>query len=83
MAKAKTATQTEESQDAEEIQNVEESQDAQESAPGPAVFVLNKSFGAVVAGVHKLWAAGSEFVAGEDDATISLLARSGADLTQK
>jgi hypothetical protein len=71
MAKAKAVSQT------------EEQQDAQESAPGPAVFVLNKSFGAVVAGVHKLWAAGSEFVAGEDDATISLLARSGADLTQK
>ncbi len=55
----------------------------QQAEGGPSVFVLNKSFGAIVARQHKFWAEGTEFEAGKDDAVISLLARSGADLTQK
>lgn len=61
----------------------EQQPEDQKPEAGPAVFVLNKSFGALVGRRHAFWPAGTEFVAGKDDATISLLARAGADLTQK
>lgn len=44
------------------------------------MFELKKSFGAIVNGKHELWAAGSTFTAGEDDAVIAFLARSGAEI---
>jgi hypothetical protein len=42
------------------------------------MYELKKSFGAIVNGKHELWAAGTTFTTGEDDAVISFLARCGA-----
>ena len=42
------------------------------------MFELKKSFGLIIAGVHKYWSAGTQFVTGVDDEIISLLHRAGA-----
>ena len=44
------------------------------------MFELKKSFGLIVAGVHKYWQAGTQFVIGVDDEIISLLHRAGAEI---
>ena len=44
------------------------------------MFELKKSFGAIIAGVHKYWAAGTTFVTGVDDEIITLLHRMGAEI---
>ncbi len=50
---------------------------------GPAVFVLNRTFGAIIGRTHQVFQRGTQFVVGKDNAMITALIRLGADLTEK
>lgn len=66
-----------------DTENNEKSPSKKTKAPKTVVYVLEKNFGYIEAGVHKFIKGGREFIEAEDSALIAKLHRLGASIKQK